>query len=144
MTTIKLTDEQWIKVRTFLRNEPNAYVGSDEQECRRFVEGVLWMSRSGVQWRLLPAEYGKWNSVYKRFGRWCEQGVWEGTNVSALCPRPRYGKRDGGQHHCAGTCQCRWSHKKTADKSLKRWVAVGAGGARKIMGTRRAWGISRR
>lgn len=77
MTTIKLTDEQWIKVRTFLRNERNAYVGSDEQECRRFVEGVLWMSRSGAQWHLLPAEYGKWNSVYKRFGRWCDQGVWE-------------------------------------------------------------------
>lgn len=76
MTTVKLTDEQSIKVRDFLSQEPNAYVGN-EGECRRFVEAALWLSRSGAQWRLLPGEYGKWNSVYKRFGRWCDAGVWE-------------------------------------------------------------------
>jgi transposase len=76
MTTITLHDDQWTKVLAFLRACPRVYVGQ-ESECRRFVEGVLWALRSGAQWRLLPEEYGNWNSVYKRFARWCAHGVWE-------------------------------------------------------------------
>ena len=77
MSDVRLTDEQWTKIRDFLKQDPNAYIGKDESACRRFVEAVKWMSRSGAQWRLLPAEYGNWNSVYKRFARWCDSGVWE-------------------------------------------------------------------
>ena len=77
MTDVRLTDDQWTKIRDFLRQDANAYVGKDEQVCRKFVEAVKWVSRSGAQWRLLPAEYGKWNTIYKRFVRWCEHGVWQ-------------------------------------------------------------------
>ena len=76
MSTIKLLPEQWSRIHQFLRNCSDVYVGQ-EAECRRFVEGVLWITRSGAQWRLLPSEYGKWNSVYKRFTRWCEKDIWQ-------------------------------------------------------------------
>jgi len=77
MANVRLKDEQWTKIRGFIEADPNTYVGKNEAECRRFVEAVLWITRSGSSWRLLPGEYGKWNSVYKRFARWCDQGIWE-------------------------------------------------------------------
>lgn len=76
MTSIRLTDEQWAKIRDFLKEDPNVYLGN-EAKCRQFLEAVIWISRSGAQWRLLPSEYGKWNSVYARFARWAAKGVWK-------------------------------------------------------------------
>ena len=76
MTDVKLSDDQWTNIRTFLRQVPNVYVGN-EANCPRFVEAVKWTSRSGAQWRLLPSEYGNWNSFYKQFVRWREASVWE-------------------------------------------------------------------
>lgn len=76
MSAVKLTPERWSKILDFLREKTGIYVKS-EQECKRFIEAVLWMSRSGAPWRMLPTEYGKWYSVYRRFARWTEQGIWE-------------------------------------------------------------------
>ena len=76
MLPLTLSDEQWQKMLPILRSHPNAYVGQ-EAECRRFLSAVLWMARSGAQWRLLPKEYGYWNTIYRRFARWSEQGIFE-------------------------------------------------------------------
>ncbi len=73
---VTLTDEQWQKILPFLQTCPNIYIGQ-ENECREFLEAVLWIARSGAQWRLLPADYGNWNTVYKRFARWSAANVFE-------------------------------------------------------------------
>ena len=76
MRNVRLPNKHWQKIREFLARDPNVYVGN-ESNCRRFVEAVLWISRSGAQWRFLPVEYGPWNSIYKRYARWCDHGVWD-------------------------------------------------------------------
>ena len=42
-----------------------------------FVEAVLWIARTGSPWRDLPAQFGKWNSIFVRFNRWSKTGVWQ-------------------------------------------------------------------
>ena len=41
-----------------------------------FVEGVLWIVRTGSPWRDLPEVFGCWNSAFRRFSRWSAKGVW--------------------------------------------------------------------
>ena len=98
------------KILQFLRDVLTHTGGEDR--CKLFVEAILWITRSGAQWRLLPAEYGKWNTIYKRFARWCDRGVWERMHqhfieepdmeyliidsISALQPSQALGRSRGG------------------------------------------------
>ena len=56
-------------------------------EKRRFVNAVLWVARTGAAWRDLPDRFGNWNSVWRRFSRWADAGVW-GRVLEAGCWRP--------------------------------------------------------
>lgn len=74
--SITIKDPQWEKIYQFLQNEQRIY-GGDEAKMRLFIEAILWMARSGASWRLLPEKYGNWNSVFRRFARWSDRGIWQ-------------------------------------------------------------------
>ena len=73
---VNLSDDQWQKILPILKSFPEIRLGAG-RDCRRFLDAVLWILRSGAQWRLLPKKYGNWNSVFKRFARWSELGIFE-------------------------------------------------------------------
>jgi len=73
---IGVTDEEWSVIALHLPAEPNRNYGP-AHDNRKDFEGMLWIARTGSQWRNLPSEYGKWNSVYQRFRRWVLAGVWD-------------------------------------------------------------------
>ena len=76
MKRYELSTSQWRKIEGFLPGR-NGSVGVTAKDNCLFVNGVLWVLRSGAHWKHLPAEYGNWKSVHKRFTRWSQSGIWE-------------------------------------------------------------------
>ena len=70
-----LTDAQWARIK-FLFEKP-CKVGHTSLNPRMVLNGILWILGSGATWRDLPKEYGNWNSIYHKFRKWCELGVFE-------------------------------------------------------------------
>ena len=70
-----LSDTQWSRIAELLPAKPPGR-GGRVADNRRFVEAILFIAREGCPWRDLPKEFGKWNSVYVRFSRWENLGVW--------------------------------------------------------------------
>jgi len=53
-------------------------------------EAMVFILRTGVPWRDLPARYGPWSSVYTRWRRWCQRGLW--PRLLALLARQAQGQ----------------------------------------------------
>ena len=86
----RLTDSQWEVIKEFLPIQRKR-----KYELRDIVDAILWYLRIGGQWRNLPSEFPKWNSVYYYFRKWKKDGTLlklnEGLNKKE---RKRQGKED--------------------------------------------------
>ena len=71
-----LTNEQWQLIRPLL--PPPSRVGRPREVCRRqVVNAILYVNRTGCQWRQLPRDFPKWRTVYDLFWHWRLHGVWQ-------------------------------------------------------------------
>jgi transposase len=74
----QITDECWAIMGPAIQEAKETKAGRPaERSLREFMEAVLWGIRTGVQWRDLPAEFGKWHTIYTRYRRWEARGVWK-------------------------------------------------------------------
>jgi len=83
-----LRDDQWERMAAHVIGDERTR-GSSGRDNRMFVEGVLWIARTGSPWRDLPEVFGGWNSVYRRFSRWSAKGVWQRV-FSAMADDPDF------------------------------------------------------
>lgn len=72
----RMTEEDWaLALEVF--DAAQSSRGEPGHNDRRFLEAILYFTVHNITWRALPAEYGKWNSVWKRFWRLGRSGVFE-------------------------------------------------------------------
>jgi transposase len=69
-----LSDEQWQAIEPHL---PTDVRGKERSDDRRIISGILHVLKSGCRWKDCPSEYGPPTTIYNRFVRWAERGIWE-------------------------------------------------------------------
>ena len=74
-----LTNEQWNVVSEILPPDPVRadLRGRPWTDRRKTFDGILWILRTGAPWKDLPARYGKYQTVHRRFQNWVRSRVLE-------------------------------------------------------------------
>jgi len=72
----ELSDAQWAKIELLLPKRQGGR-GRPEHDTRQLVNAMIWRAKTGAPWRDLPERYGNWKTVYSRWLRWRDTGVWQ-------------------------------------------------------------------
>jgi transposase len=96
----ELGDEAWGRLAPLL---PPAKPGPARKDDRLVVNAILWRLGTGAPWRDLPERYGPWQSVYTRFRRWTEAGVWDRLFAAVQRQADAAGELDWEVHFVDGT-----------------------------------------
>ena len=68
-----LSSDQMSKIEPFF---PKSH-GIARVDDRRVISGIIYVLKSGLQWKDAPKEYGPYKTLYNRFRRWTELGVFD-------------------------------------------------------------------
>jgi transposase len=69
-----LSDEAWAAIDPHL---PRGKPGKPRVDDRRVISGILHVLKTGCRWRDVPAEYGPATTIYNRYNRWSQRGLWQ-------------------------------------------------------------------
>jgi transposase len=89
-TIRRIPDDLWAEVAPLLGEEKNPGTrGRPPVSFRKVLDGILYVLRTGCQWKALPKEYGSGSTAHRRFQQWVGEGVFQKLWVKLL------GKYDG-------------------------------------------------
>jgi transposase len=75
---MNITQQQWnILAPLFERPTSLDPRGRKRRESKVLVEGILWILKTGAQWKELPDRYGSYQTVHRRYREWVTRGVFE-------------------------------------------------------------------
>src|ERR1700726_435001 len=76
-------DEQWAKIE---RHLPTKQPGPQRKDDRLVLNGIMHVLKVGCRWVDCPREYGPHKTVYNRFARWSERGIWQKIFAAVASP----------------------------------------------------------
>ena len=75
-TILKISDELWNKIKIILPKEkPSKTVGRPIVPFKKVLDGILYILRTGCQWKMLPSEYGSGSTCHRRFQEWIKLDI---------------------------------------------------------------------
>ncbi len=77
-----MTEEQWAIIETLDINKHWGPGRPMRLDLRMVINAILYVLRTGCQWRYLPKEYPNYNSVYYHYRKWSWDGTWEEVNTT--------------------------------------------------------------
>lgn len=76
-----LSDAQWAVLVTIIGVKSGA--GRPlKHDLRQIINAILYVVRTGIQWRALPHDFPKWSTIYYHFRKWCVDGTWQTLNTA--------------------------------------------------------------
>ncbi len=75
-TDLKYTE--WQRISEFFAS--NTFGRPQKWEKWQIINGILYVNRTGCQWRMLPVNFPPWRTVYYYYWRWKSDGLWEQIN----------------------------------------------------------------
>jgi transposase len=91
--TSVLADGQWALIQPLLPSSSGRR-GRPFRDDRRVVEGIIYRYRCGIAWRDMPAEFGPWQTVWKRHRRYSGDGTWDKILATLLAAADARGAVD--------------------------------------------------
>jgi transposase len=84
-TIRRIPDDLWMEVQPLLpREKASGTNGRPVVPFRTVLDGILYVLRTGCQWKALPREYGSGSTCHRRFQQWVRKGVFQKLWVKLL------------------------------------------------------------